>query len=875
MTNWPELQNRIDDLDAPAVAAAVRGLTADQRRALLGPLKEYERAVRRGVMRWDRRPAIAVAGAGVLPNAATLAPWLARNDLTLWRTRAQVPSVPELVADLLVARDVPWLPDLAVRLADRLRAGQLNQPLWELTEKLVAHTGIDVPVTDGYVASWATHHLPGGLSVVDDIRRDPRRAALIPRMFEVPQVTRGLRTGDWPTTFRTLVDEGLVDRATLIDSCVGALQRGGRLGALSGCLGVLDELAMTDDEASDRTGDLVALLADSPSTVAGMAQRELRRVHAAGRLPVDTLCEASRKVLYRTEKKLAHTQLRWLDEVAGRDGAALDDVLVAAATAFAHDATDVQRRALALTVKHVGRSTGQARAELAQAAGDLPADLRAQAAQAFGEVGTAGPPAPVLAPAPQPRELAGPIGTPAELAAEIAALFATFPDRLDPIALERALAGLVTISYTDRAGLAEALGPVLTRQRITPGFSLPAAVRPWHLSNGFGLLSGIVGIAVHPNPQRSASRATQAAEEIRRCLRQADLASPQYALLCRLSEIVVGLAHAPRPRLLSTPTTHTGLITPDDLVERVRLATAEGWQPWDLDLRQALARLPRDPDQDAAARARRIGGPVADVVATRLAAGAGEDPVITIEPRTVVVRRYGSSIERPVDVKEERILATVRSSPGGMADLTEPERRPLGHRHIGCWLSCWPMILPAHGDVIAANLLPELFERTMNGQGAGHLLPMLAEAADPAGPATHLAVAYGLGARDQTDRAAAVDALVTLAARGHLDGSVLGEHIAMLVARDHLMLNRVVPGLRDAMRSGAHREVWTLVAAALPRLLPPAVEQPPRLLGELVGLGVTSAELTRPTGQLPCLATITGASQLAVQAGRLRAVLAG
>ena len=96
------------------------------------------------------------------------------------------------------------------------------------------------------------------------------------------------------------------------------------------------------------------------------------------------------------------------------------------------------------------------------------------------------------------------------------------------------------------------------------------------------------------------------------------------------------------------------------------------------------------------------------------------------------------------------------------------------------------------------------------------------------------------------------------------------------MADECLLLNRVVPGLRDAVNAGAHAQIWATVAAAIPRLVPPAVGTPPRLLADLLALGVDLAETGRPGNPLPCLDPIAarrGSSQLTVQARRLRAAL--
>jgi hypothetical protein len=898
VTDWTEVRRLIDEADPGAVAAAVRELTTEQRRALVDPLKKYDRETRQSLRRWELRPPLAVAGAGVLPGASAVAPWLARNATNVWARHQGAPRtwLADLLLDVLAARQVSWLPDLAVRLAARLPARpfgpEQDVSLWLVVRQLVTDTGIALPDTDGYVVSWACDHFDGA-GVAGELRRDNRCAAVVYRMFEIANVlplldtTARQATPGWPSVLAELVGQELVDRATLLDACLGALQRGGRLSAQRGCLQVLEALAPDLDEVVPRVADYLALLPDSVSTVAGTAQRELRRVDEAGRLPVGTLCDAARSVLFRGEKKLVRAQLDWLDAVAAREGeigGPLDDVLLAVATAFEHSAADVQQRALAVAAKHAPRASPGARAEIATAALVLPSDLRAKAAAVFGtaagdaEVVAASPPGVPVAPSPRAMPL--PIATPEELAAEVAALYEGRPEPIDPVALERVLAGLVEFAFADRPALAEALAPILAQYPfMEPGvFTLGDRVRVYWPYEG-PVLNAIIGTAV-ASPLRPANADWPATDEVpgmqtmRGYFGSPNVAPLQVVNTRRLYEINVGLAYAPRPRLVSTPTTVDGLIDPEELVDRIACAAKEGWQPWPSDLDHALLRLPRDPEPAAATRAREIGTPAGEALATRLATGAPPDALVTVEPRKAERPQHTETAEF------DPLLATVRfpepagpGDPAGMVpSLPEPERWISGYPYQSIWMACWPTLLPAHRDVVAANLAPQFRTRTGSGRGDGALLSRLADASGPCGPGLRLTLAYGLGAGDQNDRSGAVDALITLAGRGELDGAGLGEQIATLVGRGDLVLNRVVPALRDAANGGAYPQIWALIAAALPRLLPPVLDKPPRLLADLVALGVDVAEISRPAGTLDCLEPIAarrGSSQLVVQARRL------
>jgi hypothetical protein len=192
------------------------------------------------------------------------------------------------------------------------------------------------------------------------------------------------------------------------------------------------------------------------------------------------------------------------------------------------------------------------------------------------------------------------------------------------------------------------------------------------------------------------------------------------------------------------------------------------------------------------------------------------------------------------------------------------------------WWTCWPAVLPSHRDVIAAHLVPQLARGTENDRGSGVVLPLLAEADGPVGPGLTLSLAYGLGAAEQTDRSAAVDALLVLAGRGQLDGPALGTEIGALVTHGALKLTRIVPGLRDVARSGAYADVWATVAAALPGVLPKERATPATGLADFIALGVETAEQVHARGPIPGIAACAGrggSSRLVAEARRLHRLL--
>jgi hypothetical protein len=916
--DWPALRALIDAGHPPAVVAAVEGLADRQRRALATPLKSYPQVLRSDPRGWwggrgGRTVALRIAGAGCLSGPDTVARWLTRQDLRGWDSHRGTAHL----LQVLQARDLPWLPELTRRLAGRLRTDRWEDDIWRLTASLVTISGIEPPTTDGFVVGWTRTPRPddrhrGGFTAA--LAADPFLTAVAPRLFEVDGVggllawsasPSAASNASWPRALASLAANGRLDRAMLLDGCLGRLLGGGGPAELRGFLLLHQALDPDLEEVGARARDYARLLADGPSPVAQVAQRALRRVDDAGRLEPGLLVEATRAVLARPETTLVRGQLSWLDAAARRHPDRAGDLLAAVSVAFAQDRSGLQARALALVARHLRHADQAARAELLAAAAVLPADLRQRAGAALGgRVPTEPAPWPVLLP-PTPRQLPPPIGTPAELAEELAAFLERRP-AVDPLALERLLAALVAFAHRDRATLGDALAPVLTRHRI-PSLLPPVNPPPNHyLVNEYQQLCWAILAAVTPPGRGWLLRRAMDAIWVtgHRRWRHSRLLGPgpRRAMLERLHEIALGLALAtPPPLLVATPTSVTGQLDPAELVARLELAAAGGWQPGRYDLEQALLRLPREADPAAAARARRLPTPAGRRLARWLATGGLSDPEVTRVLRTVRgPSRWLPPGAPPVADSRVRVLATVasRQGPAGppappsplavarqvlpqppslaawLCDLTQPEW--WDHWALGEWLGCWPALLPSHRDVIAAHLQPRLAQLPAAASGDGPVLVSLAEADGPVGPGLTLALAYGLGARDPTDRAAAVDALLLLAGRRQLDGPALGVELAALVALDLLPLRRLAPGLRDIARSGAPAEVWAILAAAIPGMLPPAVERPPRGLPDLLAVG---AEVVGAGGgqAIPALTAISGrggSSRLVAESRRLQRLLA-
>ena len=872
MTAWPKLQELIEGDELDPVKAAVLDLTADQRKELVKPLTEYERGLRGSGERWSRGPALSIAGAAVLTPAA-LAPWLARDSVASVprppgdhghppRTNEELrelhrrPSVADHVLEVLRAREVPWLPELAGRLAERLRP---RNPQWsqnghDMSWLITELAGDELPTADGYVfhsvVRWTNWRADG---IARAMREDRRMLRLVPRLFEVDTVARQLtdrfaHVGSWPSALRALADEGLVERAVLLDGCLARLQRGGTLNDCAGLKQIHDLLAPDLDEVSARAADYAALMPDSPSPVATMAQEQLRRLDEARRLDLDVLLDVSRAVFVRSEKKLGRAQLSWLDKVVRR----APEALSAVATAFGHDARDVQERAVKLVLKH--GVDPAVRDELADAATALPADLRERASGVLGEVEAEPEPEPVLAGAAR-APMPPPLATPDEVVAAYARLLPSAWEQtrqIDVVEVERVLAGLVSFSFSDRDALWAAFEPLVAKQPwLRPEQPDWSDLPPWYSPTEHGEIATTVrGLFGDPEGDIGSDIPELPADRHWR----ARLTEPIDKLslwMERLHEIARGVVHAPRPFLMSTPTETSGLIDPEVLADRLEEADRQGFEPWSVDMLQARLRLPRHVDPAVVDRMDAL-GPAGAWVARWLDGGGLGEPRTTRVEAQVAVRTY-----MPQPRYEQRTRVEVdfpRMSEGvGLLAL-----------HPETWRGCWPSVLPAYRDVIAAHLVPAL-ER--GARRMGELLPRLADAHGPVGDGMNTALAFGLGAGERDDRAHAVDALITLAGRGELDGPGLGKAIEHLVSRDEVVLSRVVAALADSARAGV--PVGEVIAAALPGLLPGEGERPHAGLADLVGHGVDTCR--EPVPGLAEVAARAGSSRFAAAARRLHA----
>jgi hypothetical protein len=276
--SFDRIQALIESDQLLALGEVLKSLTPEERKERAADLVAYEKARRAADRNWEHRAAMHIAGIGLLPNASTLTPWLVRHQI--WWHRASQENGTIEALDVLRHRDPAWLPDLVARIAARMPAREPSRH--DLLRIVLEFCGDNPPDTDGFLLAFMDF---GGHT-----RWRPSFDALIPRMLEV--VGAGAifaNTWQWP---RFLTERA--DRRVLLDGCLARLQQGGGAGEMEGFLALHKVLDVTLDETAEHARDYVAMLPDSRSVVATLAQDRLKSLDEAGKLDFDLLADASR-----------------------------------------------------------------------------------------------------------------------------------------------------------------------------------------------------------------------------------------------------------------------------------------------------------------------------------------------------------------------------------------------------------------------------------------------------------------------------------------------------------------------------------------------------------------------------------------------------
>lgn len=682
------------------------------------------------------------------------------------------------------------------------------------------------------------------------------------------RAARRLRAeNEWASALAMLAAEGTLERQELLDLCLAKLLRGDRPGNLRGFVLLTLRLAPSVDEIAARLATYVALAARGAAPSARLAQAGLKELDSAGRLGTVTLAEVSKAVLARPEKSLVATQLSWVDTDMRRNRGAVPALLRAVSAAFSHPAVTVQERALRVVMRHLRHLTATQIAELHEAARELDAVLRDEALRVFGGgvdglLVTAAIPATPL-PAYHPPEPPKPLSSVAELVELFEAVLADPDAGADPHTVENILDTAVAEYERDAETLAEALEPLAVRYP-------PKDFESWDQWAVGGamrcLLHALLGqdqrlVAVMNELYGSGERRVSA---------------PDRAVLYRVYELVGNLGRVRIPCLLSTPTQGNGAIDPEVLRYRLERYERSRAVPLPCDLELALLRVPVEEAQEILAASPLLATPAGKELAALFAWGEGALPVF----ERFVIRRSETMRIAPRFSPFHELIAAPDRPPSpitALSRLPDPDDAELfaddGSSAQAARTALWPPLLPYHPEIVAAHAIPVLYQQANDARDRNALLPMLATTAGWPGAVTHLALAYGLAAGRAENRASAVEAMVTLAARGLLDPRALGALCGELWVERMVKPNRLLSSLDAAAQAGARREVFATIAGALLALAPqPSV----RGLPDLLVLGAEcarTADLHEDIPELADLAALAKPTRVATEARRFRRIL--
>ncbi|GAA0947188.1 DUF6493 family protein [Actinocorallia libanotica] len=912
MSVWEELRERIAAGNVAETLKLLESLDDAGRREAARELPAYVRSrddesfwnSRRSIdLRNTQNLALKAAGAACLPPSAA-ATWLTRRDLRVWQIDRRER---EAVLQAASRRPDSWRADVGRRIAGKLRLremeswereGELN---WELAAHLLVSTE-EPPVTnDAFVIGWLVWRrtTPRG--------QDPFFPAFVPAIFEAEGVGARLsderpeengtwsRTGTWLGKLLSAAEPAdsagtPVSREALLDGCVRRFLRGGRPRDLAWFVRLHQALEPSVEESAGRIRDYVRLLPTAPPAVAELAFAQVKAVNEQGSLDEGLFAETAGALLFRPEAKLVKAGLIWLDRTA-RARRNENAVVALAAGLFGHEQPDLRERAVKLAVKYAGKVDPLTAETVREAAGVLPGTLLPLVVEAFGAVETAEPEAPPALYAPVPTDLPGPISSPAELFEETVLHLRNH--EMGWAETERLMAGLVTMGPSIIEELQQYVHDhvpyLLNRSYADHLFGAPFLVRI--------LLEWSTGVLRHARHARKKAKregradpdsrqplhqrfidAVAAADHRRRVRSNHQQRGEKYPAPSRLLHLrfVDAAAHLGDPVLLATPTSSTGHVDPDVFAARLRMLEEAGAKPGTYDLEQALLRLPggvsRVPALDG------LASPAAALAREWLAAGGLPAPELTYGFTTIKRRRYswsGTTWEEPSYFHAASTCESPLDSARLLGTIAPPAKAGEGTGYHGAQIPWWPSVLPSHRELTAAHLLHHAVSHAHGSYDPSTVLPALADATGPTGPATAAVLLHGLGAENAADRAGAVDALLSFAAQDALPAADMGRLLPPFLEAEAFPFTRLLPPLTEAVRAGA--PLWPFFAEALPGLLPASGAPARSGLAPFLALATATAEMHRVRTPLPALSAwspASPASRPAKEAARLQRTLA-
>ncbi|WP_440104506.1 hypothetical protein [Streptosporangium sp. H16] len=333
------------------------------------------------------------------------------------------------------------------------------------------------------------------------------------------------------------------------------------------------------------------------------------------------------------------------------------------------------------------------------------------------------------------------------------------------------------------------------------------------------------------------------------------LSPPSDFLATRYAELYGALrADTLPPVLLATPTWTTGHLDPDVLVARLEACAAAGVEPLRADLAQALLRLPRGGHPAAADRAAKIDSAAARTAAEWLAGQGMPDPECGLRWTHMVdasMVEFGDG--EPEYFTEVRLTPALRATPTGDELIDEVLlRQPFdwAGEGLGSGIGGWTAMLPSHREVVAVNMLPFVLRDRWYASVTPAELSRLAACDGPVSEATAVIIAFLLG----SGVPGTIPVVLRMAARGDLPAEAIGRQLALVLRRTWLETRPAIAALTELADAGGHHEVWRILLALLPGMLPGEGRRITVTHTELVAFAADVARWTGARGEIPVVA---------------------
>ncbi|MDP9843036.1 hypothetical protein [Streptosporangium lutulentum] len=333
------------------------------------------------------------------------------------------------------------------------------------------------------------------------------------------------------------------------------------------------------------------------------------------------------------------------------------------------------------------------------------------------------------------------------------------------------------------------------------------------------------------------------------------LSPPSDFLANRYAELYGALrAGTLPPVLLATPTWMTGHLDPDVLVDRLETCAAAGVEPLRADLTQALLRLPRGSHPAAADRAAKTDSAAARTAAEWLAGQGLPDPECGLQWTHMVdasMVEFGDG--EPEHFTEVRLTPVLRATPTGDELIDEVLlRQPFdwSDEGLGSGIGGWPAMLPSHREVVAVNMLPFVLRDRWYASVTPAELSRLAACDGPVGEATAVIIAFLLG----SGVPGTIPVVLRMAARGDLPAEAIGRQLALVLRRTWRETRPAIAALTELADAGGHHEVWRVLRALLPGMLPGEGRRVTVTHAELVAFAADVARWTGARGEVPVVA---------------------